>query len=233
MEVLQFSGGKDSLACLFLLRPRWDAITVLWTNPGTPFPETVAIMERVKALVPHFVEVRTDVTSDIASHGMPVDVVPFQQTGLGKAITSADGPKLRTWYECCRTNVWIPMDAATRKLGATVVYRGQRNSEQYKSPLPSGTVVDGVRYVFPIADWTDSQVTEYLTSLGEMPEYYAHVDKGLDCVNCTAYLDEKQRLFKYMKSRHPEKYAAVIDALQSIRVVTEKQLAPLMEITGA
>lgn len=32
--VLFFSGGKDSLTCLLLLRPYWDRLTVCWINTG-------------------------------------------------------------------------------------------------------------------------------------------------------------------------------------------------------
>ena len=37
--VLQFSGGKDSTACLHLLEPWWDKVHVVWVNPGAPYPE--------------------------------------------------------------------------------------------------------------------------------------------------------------------------------------------------
>jgi len=35
-EVLQLSGGKDSLACLYLLKPKWDDLIVAWVNTGAP-----------------------------------------------------------------------------------------------------------------------------------------------------------------------------------------------------
>jgi 3'-phosphoadenosine 5'-phosphosulfate sulfotransferase (PAPS reductase)/FAD synthetase len=49
--VLQFSGGKDSLACLLLLRPWWDRLTVMWVNTGAAFPETLELMEAVRSRV--------------------------------------------------------------------------------------------------------------------------------------------------------------------------------------
>jgi len=36
--VLQFSGGKDSLACLYLLKPRWHEIMVLWLSTPAVLP---------------------------------------------------------------------------------------------------------------------------------------------------------------------------------------------------
>ena len=54
---LQISGGKDSLAVLHAMQPWWDRLCVFWTNPGNPFPETVALMEKIKAEVPFFGEV--------------------------------------------------------------------------------------------------------------------------------------------------------------------------------
>jgi 3'-phosphoadenosine 5'-phosphosulfate sulfotransferase (PAPS reductase)/FAD synthetase len=76
--VLQFSGGKDSLACLFLLREQWDEMTVLWVNAGAAFPETVGLMEKIRALVPHFLEVRTNQPAQVAELGYPVDVLPLR-----------------------------------------------------------------------------------------------------------------------------------------------------------
>lgn len=54
---VEVSGGRDSLACLYLLRPYWNRFWVYWLNSGDSFPEVVQLMERVRARVPHFVEI--------------------------------------------------------------------------------------------------------------------------------------------------------------------------------
>jgi PP-loop superfamily ATP-utilizing enzyme len=43
--ILFFSGGKDSLACLHLLREYWDRVLVVWANPGEALPELRAQMD--------------------------------------------------------------------------------------------------------------------------------------------------------------------------------------------
>jgi phosphoadenosine phosphosulfate reductase len=50
--VLQFSGGKDSLASLQMVRDHWAKITVAWVNSGDVFPETIELMDTVRARVP-------------------------------------------------------------------------------------------------------------------------------------------------------------------------------------
>ena len=47
---LQFSGGKDSLAVLYLCKEWWNKITVVWLNTGSAFPETIAQMEGIYSL---------------------------------------------------------------------------------------------------------------------------------------------------------------------------------------
>ena len=45
---LQLSGGRDSIACLYLLKPYWDRLTVYWLDTGAAFPETVSLMQQVR-----------------------------------------------------------------------------------------------------------------------------------------------------------------------------------------
>ena len=56
---LQVSGGRDSLACFYLLKDAGllDKVTVYWVNTGDAFPETIEIMDLVRDMTPHFVEI--------------------------------------------------------------------------------------------------------------------------------------------------------------------------------
>lgn len=207
MDVLQCGFGKDSLACLYLLKPQWDSLTVMWLNTGTSFPEVEEAAEKVRALVPHFVEVKSDVMSDIGRYGWPADLVPTRSTGWGHLSRGTRGMVLRPWHECCRNNFWEPMARAVREIGAKKVYRGQRLSEDYKSPVRSGMVIDGVEYVFPLERWSEEQVFEFLHANNvEIPAYYGYTGTSLDCWNCTAYLDVKLGQLQYMRDHHPHKY---------------------------
>ena len=43
---LQFSGGKDSLACIHLMRSHWDTLTVYHVDTGDLLPEVREIVDR-------------------------------------------------------------------------------------------------------------------------------------------------------------------------------------------
>jgi len=228
---LHFGGGKDSLATLYLMRARWPNLVVVWMNTGAAFEETRAQMAAVAAMVPHFLEVRSDVIADIAEHGWPVDVVPVSHTALGKQLTGAEGPTLRPWTECCASNIWLPMYARMRELGIKRIIRGQRNDEPYRNRnLRDGLALDGFIYEFPLAQWSEDEVFRYLDALGVgVPAYYDEVKSSLDCWCCTAFLDVKDAQVRYLQRHHPERYTVVAAALAAARDAVADASAPLME----
>lgn len=208
--VLQFSGGKDSLACLALMRPYWDAITVLWINSGDAFPETVAQMAAIRAMVPHFEAVQANQPAQIERDGYPSDIVSVWDTPLGRSAYRDRPFKTQSALACCNVNLWQPGMAAVKALGATLVIRGQRHSEARRSGLTSGDVVDGIEYLLPIETWDDAAVHAYLAAQGiALPEHYDYVDSSLDCQHCTAYLDDNAGKFAYLAARHPSLHAEV------------------------
>lgn len=214
--VLQLSGGKDSLACLYLLRPRWAGITVAWVNTGMAFPETLEQMQHIRALVPHFLEIHS--TQNIRSHGYPADVVPLD---VG----------FQSRYGCCAHALWQPMHEAMKAMGAKVVIRGQKCADHLKGPLKSGTVIEGIEYQFPLEDWTDAEVYAYLKEIGvKLPANYALMSTGLDCWNCTAYLDAERGRLKYLRQFHPDKYAIVAGKLAELVRAIDTQSEPLRRI---
>lgn len=228
LEVLQFGGGRDSLACLYLLREKWQTLVVCWMNTGAAFPETIEQMKRIKELVPNFLEIRSDVLSDIDKNGWPSDVVPMRNTGVGQECTGETGIKMRSWWNCCMPNFWAPMHHKMIEIGATRVYRGQRLSEDYKSPLRGGETIDGIEYLMPLEGWTQQQVSEYLASQGVAePAHYKQTEKSLDCWCCTAYLDAKLDQLSYLKTNHGEKYAIVIQKMVAMDAAIEKASSPL------
>jgi 3'-phosphoadenosine 5'-phosphosulfate sulfotransferase (PAPS reductase)/FAD synthetase len=188
---LEFSGGKDSLACLYLWREKLDETVVLWVNTGDAYPETIEQMQRVREWVPNFHEVRADQPRVIEHYGFPSDVVPVLNTPLGQACTREPGVRIQSFMDCCARNIWIPMHEAVKALGVTRVVRGQRNDERRTAPIRSGHVEDGIEYLFPIEDWSEREVYEYLQSVdAPIPDYYQQERTSRDCMHCTAYLDE-------------------------------------------
>jgi len=235
--VLQFSGGRDSLATLHYMRPWWDRIIVLWTNTGDAFPETIAQMQQIKAMVPNFVEANSDQPSQNARSGYPSDLVPVWDTDIGRLYHTGRMYKMQSAMACCNENIWIPMDKASRMLGATMVIRGQRDSETIKSSIRSGHEEGGITYLFPIQDWTREQVHDFLLKEGvPVPGNYDTMNTSLDCQHCTAYLAENRGKFTYMRERHAPLYFENIRRLQynmnAQRVEMSHALAIIDESAG-
>ena len=219
---LLFSGGKDSLACLLLLRPYWDRLTVIWVNTGAAFPETIEIMERVRATVKNFVEVTSNVLEDVARNGFPVDILPFTRTVLGRILDGHTKPLMRLSAACCATNRWFPLFTATKALGATLVITGRRASDHRKPPEKSGDVVNGVEYFCPIETWSADAVRSFL---GErLPAHYRYTESSLECWNCTAYLYEDAGRMTYMRRFHPDKLVYVEKRLSDLRDAVNEEL---------
>jgi phosphoadenosine phosphosulfate reductase len=197
--MLQFSGGKDSLACLWLLKTNWPDIVVVWVNTGDAFPETVEQMKAIKALVPNFMEIKSNQPEQIKRAGYPVDLLPVWDTELGRSTHEARHNRYQTPFSCCGENIWKPLNNVVRELGFTLVIRGQRNAETRKAPIRSGYIEDGVQYWFPIQDWSDKEVVEFLGD--KLPPHYKFLDTSLDCQHCTAYLDENRNKLTYIRER--------------------------------
>jgi 3'-phosphoadenosine 5'-phosphosulfate sulfotransferase (PAPS reductase)/FAD synthetase len=197
MKVLQFSGGIDSLATLFLKRPEWENIVVMWCNTGAAYPETLELMRKVHELVPHFKEVVSNKPRWEENNGIAVDTVPEHKTHLGHIINSTNGPVYASPFRCCAANIWAPMEAAAKELGATHIIRGQRSEEKRKAPIRSGHVdPNGITYEFPIEDWSKPRVFAYCeeTCPHLIPDYYFMGEMtSHDCWDCIAYLAENQR----------------------------------------
>lgn len=223
--VLQFSGGKDSLACLYLLKPQWLTLHVVWANTGAAFPETLEQMQRMRELIPHFHELQTQ--QNIEAEGYPVDVLPIAHTRIGQRYEGTAGRLFQSRYTCCGSALWLPMQQFMKTLGAKIIVRGEKRCDQKGSGLTNGAVVDGIEYRFPLADWSDTDVYAYLKEQGvALPPNYGSMSTGLDCWNCTAYLDETGKL-GYLREHHPEKHVVVASVLRDYRHALQRELVRL------
>lgn len=224
--VLQFSGGKDSLACLYLLKARWDDIIVCWVNTGAAFPETVAFMEEIRTLVPHFHEVRS--SQNIERDGYPADIVPVSRSTFGQMLEPSGAQRFQSRYVCCGHALWTPLALAMKELKATTVIRGQKRADRLKAPYESGTVQDNIEYLFPLQEWSDTDVFAYLHERQVvLPRNYAQTKSGLDCWNCTAYLSEETGRLDYLQAFHPEKYGHVRSKLIELQTAVNEVTAPM------
>lgn len=212
----QLSGGRDSIACLYLLRDYLEHITVYWVNTGAAFPETVDVMAKLRSMCPNFVEIDGAQPAHIKQHGIPSDLVPVSATVIGRAVSEAPVPKIIDRYTCCAGVMMIPMQQRMIADGITLVIRGQKNADTIKSPTRSGDVVDGVEYLFPIEGWTTRNVMEYLKAEhAPIPRFYQMLNSAPDCMTCSAYWEEG--VSQYLKRYHFPHYNIVQDRLKTIR----------------
>jgi 3'-phosphoadenosine 5'-phosphosulfate sulfotransferase (PAPS reductase)/FAD synthetase len=218
---LQFSGGKDSLATLYLMKPWWDRITVYWLDAGDGFPETYEIVERVRREVPHFVCVQSSCEKVIAEHGIPTDLMPATHTEFGHKLFGT-AEKFQDRLTCCWRSVMLPMHERMKRDGITLIIRGQKDAD-IGWMIRSGHIEDGVEYLFPLQDWSKDDVFAYLRE-NDLPinAVYETMDTTPECMTCSAWWDDNRA--QYMKSRYPAKYEKYQSRLARIRVA----VAPLI-----
>ena len=229
---LQFSGGKDSLACLHLMRPYWDKLTVYWLNSGDPFPELLEVVEKVEAMVPSFVRVDGRQPETVMQFGIPSDIVPVGSTPVGLVASGGNGVLIQDRYSCCWRSLMQPMHERMSEDGITLVIRGQKNADRLRAPIKSGQVVDGIEYLFPLEDWSDEQVMDFLRESGvEVPSFYDVLRASPDCMTCSAYWEEGRAA--YLKERHPDAYEEYQSRLNTISEATAEAIANFnIEISG-
>jgi 3'-phosphoadenosine 5'-phosphosulfate sulfotransferase (PAPS reductase)/FAD synthetase len=226
---LQFSGGRDSLAMLLAMRPHWDRITVYYTNSGDPFPETTALVDAVRRVVPHFVEIMGRVKEVHEQMGWPSDVL---QPGTGFQFAREDindYVPLIDRHNCCFHSIMTPMHERMKADGITLLIRGQRDEDSTKSHVANGSVIEGIQLLFPIAHWTTAEVEKCITDHGvPLPPFYAAgLTSTPDCMHCTAWLEHGAH--KYIAVYHPALALEVNARLKKIRVVVEPFIRRLNE----
>jgi phosphoadenosine phosphosulfate reductase len=225
---LQFSGGKDSLVVLYLLKAYWDRLTVYWLDSGDVLPETRNLIDKIKAQVPNFVEIKGRQPETIAAFGWPSDVVPKSTTPFG-ALIEHSSIRLNDRYFCCYKSIMEPMHQRMMEDKITLIIRGQKNADNAKGPHNSGDIVGDMQVFYPIENWTDEQVMEYLKKENiDIPRYYLEgMTSAPDCMSCTAWLEHKQPA--YMKKHYPEQYKELHKRLNMIRIAVEPVFNRLQE----
>lgn len=233
---LLFSGGKDSLAALLMLRAHWDDITVAWANPGAPDPAALAYIERIAQRVPHFVELRGDQPGWIERNGWPADIVPVRATQVLHGAEPA-AVRFAPYTQCCDANMWEPIRRYMADSGCTLCITGQRRAEKLRNRTRDEEFneIDGIVFWNILNDWTDDQVFGFLRERAEPlpPGYERGARSSSDCWNCTAYLDHNAPRLQALRRDDPTRWEIVRPVLSELALRIEAETRPLFDLVGA
>ena len=205
--VLQFSGGKDSLALLYLFKPHLRRMTVLHCDTSDQLPEMQRLVSAVEANVPNFRRVKSDAPAWIAKHGLPSDLVPIRCHPVAAKIYHDAGHPIVPCLDCCAANRWTPMEDALRELQPSLVIHGQRRSDPvgWDRTMQGDTVKTpgGWQCWAPIAEWSDDDVMSYLREVGApILPWYTHKTHAPECATCPAGWSEGRGA--YLREHHPD-----------------------------
>lgn len=203
MMALAFSGGKDSMACLHLMKDDLDC--AIYVDTGFAYPETQELVGYAATLVPMHI-VSSDRKGQNAREGIPADVVPISWTAFGQLVTTTKPWRIQSYLGCCCENISLPLLRAAKDLGVTQLVYGQRNEEGHKATSRNGDVIDGITRLHPIEEWTKAQVLDYLATKMPIPAHYALKHSSLDCYDCTAFEKESSDRITWMQQQHPDLY---------------------------
>ncbi len=188
---VSYSGGKDSLATLLLVRDSLSGFDILFADTGLEFPETI---ENVKNIV-------ADLSLPLKTHSSG-DV-------FWKAIENFGYPTVEVRW-CCKV---CKLGAITQVIeesyeNGCLTFIGQRkyeseiraNSERiWKNPWVGNQIGAS-----PIQDWTALHVWLYL--FWKKAKYNTLYERGFDRIGCWLCPSASMADFSRLKEIHPELY---------------------------
>jgi 3'-phosphoadenosine 5'-phosphosulfate sulfotransferase (PAPS reductase)/FAD synthetase len=223
MMALAFSGGKDSLACFYLMRDQLEC--AIYVDTGFAYPETKRLVDMVGRVLPMHI-VKSDRKGQNQINGVPSDVVPIHWTVMGQMVAGPKQVTIQSYLQCCWENISAPLLDTAHKIGVTHLVCGQRNDEPQKSISRSGDVVQGMVRVQPIEEWSRKQVLDYLETKMKVPEHFYLTHSSLDCYDCTAFERESLDRLKWTIEKHPEFYMAYAERRLAIDQALKESLCP-------
>lgn len=225
---LGVSGGKDSLAVLYLLRDQMHRVTAYHMDTGDLLPEVAETIEHVKAMCPNFVHIRGDVMAWHREHGLPSDMVADYRNRDG-IHPPRPGLRMVPRYDCCFANLMLPLWQRMMADGNTLVIRGTKTVDLPRLPVVDGQTVAGAEFLYPIQDWSHEAVFAYLRSVGApIGRIYEHVANAPECARCPAWLGEKRAA--YLTEYHPALAADYRTRLHAVWREIDPALVTLAEV---
>jgi 3'-phosphoadenosine 5'-phosphosulfate sulfotransferase (PAPS reductase)/FAD synthetase len=230
--ILQFSGGKDSTALLYYMRPHLKDLTVVHVNTGAILPEVEGFIGKTcLALGARLDVVRppVDVFQYTDYAGYPSDIVPFESTHFFRYGLHGphNGQLLQSYGDCCAAMMWMPLKQYIKENKIDLVFRGSKRIDT-RVGVPDGHIEDGVEYRSPLWNWSHEAVFHYLDLMSvTLPPHYQLFADSLDCWICTGHLKHcgKERI-QYIKEKHPEKWPILQKRLEKVeRAIVDEMVA--------
>lgn len=237
MKALMFSGGKDSMACLYLYRDDPDVV-VVHVDTGAEFPHMPGYIRDTVGRLGMRLHVAAPATPcdkwQGEEGGFPADVVPWKYTPeMAWTVPSINRTRVIPVMTCCWRNLWAPSIHAVKELGASAVIRGSKSCD-HKVGVPDGfTDEDGITYLSPLWNWSENEVLSYLDSVGAvLPPQYAEGGDSLDCWCCTAHMDiGGPARYAYLRRHYPDLYTRAKANLDGVRgAIAEALSTTMMEV---
>lgn len=226
--ILQFSGGKDSLAILNLCKSHLNRILVVHSDTGARLPHMDSFIREAVERVGGTLRVLRSEPSQpdsIRMFGFPIDIAPLRKTIMYKGFGETCG-KIQSSFDCCRRVRWAPMDAFINEFKPTLLITGKRK-EDPSITQASGTVYNGVESFLPIDNWTTNQVMSYLQE-NKIPMPPGYPAGTCDCWNCTAMSDPDELMF--LKTFYPLQYRKLVADFQTVFGIVKGELNRVEEI---
>lgn len=232
--VLQFSGGKDSTALLYLARPHLDRITVLFADPGATYPHVAEHIRETCARLGARLEVirpAMDVVAYTALNGLPADIVPIE--ALPQMVSFLRDPPaqlVQGYMACCSAMIFEPMHQAIKASGTRIVLRGSKKCDA-RVGVGDRHVEDGIEYRSPLWGWRDTDVMAYLARHGvTLPRHYDAVPDSLDCWLCTGHLKRHGAAkLRWTREHYPDLWPELARRVTALRKAVDGERVLLAE----
>ena len=189
---ISFSGGKDSLAALGVLKEALGRFEAIYVNTGLEFPDTVQFVREFCA--------KCNVPLKIAEAGDA-----FWQN------VDSFGPPAKDFRWCCKVCKLAPMTDVIQKNypRGTFTIDGKRRYESFlRSKIDAverNPFVPGQVSIFPIRDWRSIEVWLYIRWKGfDYNRLYDEDFERIGCWLCPSVLESE---FNHLAKVHPDLYA--------------------------
>lgn len=219
--IIQYSGGKDSTALLYVMRPWLHLARVVFCDTGAILPEIHEFIHetcyqlgaRLEVIYPIMA-----VDQYTEEYGLPSDIVPFESTFSYREIMHGETNQLlQSYADCCGQMIWRPLAQYIVDNNIQLVFRGSKKSDT-RVGVPNAHIENGVVYISPLWDWTHDDIFTYLKEQNVvLPPHYSEFNDSLDCWLCTGHLNHcgRERI-QYVREYHSDKFSILENRIERV-----------------